>query len=168
MRLPFTYPVKKSSFIFTFIIMFLNLSFYGQVKVKDTFFIKKDSIRGTAQSIFIDPNRNSEFYHNISYWKFLEFDAESFKISTDYFEENKLKLTKRKPVIPWTKWVILKQYHGKFYAYHPCDFYTHYRVSVNDSAYIDWTGEGPVANKILSQQKINDNTYTYILYDKIK
>jgi hypothetical protein len=72
-------------------------------------------------------------------------------------------LTKAKPIIPWTNWVTLKQHKGQYYAYHPCDFLFHFRQSINDTTFIDWTGEGPVANKILEQKKIDSKTYEFIL-----
>ena len=33
------------------------------------------------------------------------------------------------------------------------------QVSINDIAYLEMTGEGPVANKILKQRKINNATF---------
>jgi hypothetical protein len=155
--------------ILTIVIIGLTFPLMGQVNSIDTVFIQKDSLLGAVQSIYFDNNRNSKFYDKINRWKFLRFENESYKNSTDYLKENKFILIKKVPVIPLTKWVALKQYKGNFYAYHPCDFYTHFRASINDTTYIDWTGEGPVANKIIEQKKINDNTYEFKLtgiYDK--
>ncbi len=155
--------MKKLRNILTIVIIGFAFPLFGQTNLNDTIFIQKDSVLGTAQSIYFDNNRNSKFYDKINYWNFLQFDNESFKYSTDYLKENKQILIKKKPEIPMTKWVTLKQYKGNFYAYHPCDFYTHFRASINDTTYIDWTGEGPVANRILNQKKINDNTYEFKL-----
>lgn len=149
--------------ILTIVIVGLTFTIYGQEISNDTVFIQKDSLLGTAQSIFIDNNRNSNFYDRINDWEFGLYDAESYKLSTDYLKENNLVLTKRTPTIPWTKWVQLKQHKGEFYVYHPCDFLFHFKASINDTTYIDWTGEGPVANKIIKQKKINDNAYKLIL-----
>lgn len=146
--------------ILTLIIIGLTFPAFGQ---SDTIFIKKDSLLGPAQSIFFNNNPNSEFYDKINYWDFLTFDNESYKNSIAFLKEKKLTLTKKTPIISQTKWVTLKQYKGTFYAYHPCDFYSHYRVSVNDTTFIDWTGEGPEANKIITQNKIDDNTYEFQL-----
>lgn len=144
----------------TVIIIGLTFPAFGQT---DTIFIQKDSLLGTAQSIFFDNNPNSKFYDKINYWSFLMFDNESYKNSMDFLKEHKLTLTKKTPVIPQTKWVTLKQYKGTFYAYHPCDFYSHNRISINDTTFIDWTGEGPEANKIITQKKIDDKTYEFQL-----
>jgi len=142
------------------IIIVLTFPAFGQA---DSIFIQKDSLLGTTQSIFFDNNRNSKFYDKINYWGFLNFDNQSYQNSMDFLKENKLILTKKTPVISQTKWVTLKQYKGKFYAYHPCDFYSHFRISINDTTFIDWTGEGPEASKIVAQKKIDDKTYEFQL-----
>ena len=160
--------MKPQQNILIIVLNLLIFSLYGQVSSKDTVFIKKDSVYGTAQSIYFENNSNSQFYDAINYWGFLPYDQESYTYSINYLKENKELLTKKPPVIPFTKWVLLEQYKGKFYAYHPCDFLSHLRVSINDTTFIDWTGEGPVANKIIDQKKINELTYEFKLtgYDK--
>ena len=87
------------------------------------------------------------------------FDKESYDNSLDYLKKSKTKLKKQVTIIPSKKWVTLKKYNGQFYAYYPCDFYSYFQVSINDTTYIDWTGEGPVANKIKNQRKLNDTTF---------
>ena len=146
--------------ILTIITIGLTFPAFGQA---DTVFIQKDSLLGTAQSIFFDNNKNSNFYDKISYWEFLLFDEDSYKWSMNFLKENNLTLTKRTPVISQTKWVTLKQYKGTFFAYHPSDFYSHYRISVNDTTFIDWSGEGPIANKIIDQKEIDNKTYEFKL-----
>ncbi len=131
--------------------------------LNDTLFIFRDSVEGTAQSIFFDNNRNSHFYNDINGWSFQANDLESYTASINYLKEKNLKLNKKKPIIPYTKWITLKRYKGVFYAYHVCDYYHHYQASINDSTYIDWTGEGRDANQIVGQKKIDDQTYEYQL-----
>jgi len=132
---------------------------FGQQSKQDTIFIRKDSLKGVSQSIFIETNKNSKFYKNITSFKFGMFDKESYDESLDYLKKNKIKLKKQKTFLLSKKWIALKLYSEQFYAYYPCDFYSYYQVSVNDTTYIDWTGEGPIANKILSQKKLNDTTF---------
>lgn len=132
--------------------------------VNDTVFLYRDEIEGTSQSVFFDENRNSAFYDDL---KVSDSDLsadESYQFSINNLKENNLKLIKQKPIIPDTKWVVLKQYKGKFYAYKVCDFYHQYQISINDSTYIEWTGEGPEANQIETQKKIDKNTYEYTLH----
>jgi len=147
------------------IIVIIGLTFplYGQVNFNDTVFIERDSLLGTAQSIYFDSNRNSKFYDIINNWEFSGHDSVSYKNSTDYFMKNNQRLTKRTPIIPITKWVILRQYKGEYYVYCPCDFLFHHMTSINDTTYVDWTGEGPFANKIIKQKKINNYTYKFKL-----
>jgi hypothetical protein len=128
----------------------VTFQLFGQNIAKDTTFIFKDTVDGELQTIFIDNNKESTFYDRIANFNFLHFDNDSYKYSTDYFKEQNITLTKVKPVITWTNWVTLEQYKGKYYAYHPCDFLFHFRQSVNDTTFIDWTGEGPVANNVSS------------------
>ena len=149
--------------ILALIITGLTFPLSGQVISSDTVFIKKDSLLGTSQSIYFDSNRNSKFYDRINNWEFDKYDSTSYKYSIDYFKDYNLILAKRTPIIPFTNWIILKQYKGKYYVYHPCDLLFHFKVSINDSTFIDWTGEGPVANKIIRQKKISDNKYKFKL-----
>lgn len=155
--------------ILAFLLIVLTLPLYAQHSSQDTVFIRKDRVLGSAQSIFFASGKDAKLYDNISRFEFGLYDDESYQISTEYFSLHNIQLKKHTPVIPITRWVTLKEYHGQFYAYYPCDFLHHFMASINDTTYIDWTGEGPVANTILSQEKINGTTYRFSLsgiYDK--
>lgn len=161
--------MKTEIYILTFFTLTICQNIFGQTTKTDTTFIRKDSLKGTSQSIFYETNKNSKFYENITSFSFGSFDKESYDNSLEYLKTNKLYLQKHKTVLPSNKWITLKQYQGQFYAYYPCDFYNYYQTSINDTTFIDWTGEGPVANKIVSQKKMNKTTYELKLngiYDK--
>jgi hypothetical protein len=144
----------------------LSLSVKSQVNPKDTVFIYKDSLLGLSQSIYYDNNMKSKFYDYISDFNFQEpSDSRTYKYSMDYLKKNNLTLTQKTPIIPWLEWITVKQFKSKFYAYCPCDFYYHYKVAINDTTYIDWTGEGPIANQIIIQKKIDNKTYKLKLKD---
>ena len=145
--------------ILTVLICVITQSAFGQIKKSEITYIWKDSIKGFSQSIFFETDKDSNFYDNITSFKFGLFDKESYESSLDYLKDNKIELSKKRNILPSTKWITLKQYQGKFYAYCPCDFYTYYKVSVNDTTYVDWTGEGPIANKINNQKKVDDTTF---------
>jgi flagellar assembly factor FliW len=130
----------------------------------DTVFIFKDSVKGFSQSIFFEENKNSKYYDAITSFEFDLNDTESYKNSLEFLNDKKIKLKKQKTILPYTKWINLKQYKGEFYAYHPCDFYSFYKISISDTTYIDWTGEGPIANKIMFQKKVNDSTFEMKTY----
>jgi hypothetical protein len=151
--------MKITHLILTFIISIASQSVFGQNPKSDTVFIRKDSLRGVSQSIFYETNKNSKYYKNITSFKFGEFDYDSYAYSLEYLKKNKIKLKKQKTILPSKKWIKLYRYNEQFYAYYPCDFYNFFKVSINDSSYIDWTGEGPIASKISYQKKINDSTF---------
>ena len=132
---------------------------FGQVKKEENNYIYKDSIKGFSQSVFFETNKQSLFYRNINSFALSDFDKDSYTNSLKHLRLNKISLTKKKTIVPSKEWITLKQYKGKFYVYHPCDFYHFYKMSINDSTYIDWTGEGALANRIVSQRKINDSTF---------
>lgn len=159
------YKLLMAIRMFVWIILLIGITFhgFGQRIEKDTTFIFKDTVNGELQSIYIDYNPNNEYYKRLSDFKFFNFDEESYRNSLNYFIENNIKLPKKKPLIPYKNWVSLKQYREKFYVYYPCDFLFHFSQSINDSTFIDWTGEGPLANKIIDQKKIDRNTYLYEL-----
>lgn len=138
----------------------------------DTLFIQKDNLLGTAQSIFLEKNKDSKLYERILFFDIDELynGAYTYNHSMEYCKENNIEfeLTKRLPIIESTKWVILKKYKNVFCAYRPCDFYFYYKASFNDTTFIDWTGEGPIANKIINQKKIDDKTYYFQLRGSLK
>ena len=129
-------------------------------KRNDTLFIIKDQKLGTKQSIYFENNKNSKFYEELKDYEFDDFDQQTYNESLKNINQ---KLNKQKPVFSETKWLPLYSYKNKYYVYNPCDFYTEYKVSINDSTLIDWTGDGPIANLILSQKKLRDNHYEFNL-----
>jgi hypothetical protein len=141
---------------------------FGQTAKNDTTFLLKENIDGELHTIFIDDNKNSKYYGPVSNFKFgedgmSEDDRVSYKLSLDYLMANGRALARKTPIVPWKAWVTLKQYKGKFYAYYPCDFYFRFSHSVNDTTFIDWTGEGPVANRIIYCKKIDLKTFEFQL-----
>ncbi len=128
----------------------------------DTIFLSKSTEKGTAQSVFIDTNRNSKFYPTTSF-QFDKRDSLSYFTSIENLKKNKIALAHQTPVIEWTKWLDLKIYKGNYYAYHPCDFNSFHALSINDSTLINWKGEGPEAVKIIAQKKIDSSTYYFNL-----
>jgi hypothetical protein len=127
--------------------------------VADTVFLLKDA----THAIYIDSGRNSKFYNFISDFTFGQFDNDSYGYSLDYLKTRKLRLTKNNIRGIPREWVLLKYYKNRFYTYHPSDFYSHFKVKITDTAFIDFSGEGPCANKILSYKRIDKNTMAFSL-----
>ena len=152
--------VRNRMILLRYILIFFSVSFAsqglsGQSKTGDTVFILKER----HHSIFIDNNRGSKFYGDICDFSMDEFEQRSYNNSLDYLREKGLKLTKRTIGDVPPKWIALKQYKKRYYSYYPSDFYTHYKIGLTDTTFIDYTGEGPLASKILSFRKIDGRTY---------
>jgi hypothetical protein len=131
----------------------------GREVTADTLFLLKDA----THAIYIDSGRNSKFYDDISDFTFGRFDNDSYGYSLDYLKSRKWKLTKNNIRDIPREWVLLKYYKNRFYTYHPSDFYSHFKVKITDTAFIDFSGEGPCANKILSYNRIDKNTMAFSL-----
>ncbi len=154
---------KTQCNIFTILIILVSSQSFAQKTVNDTIFLLKENYKGIYHSIFIDTDKNSKFYNQISDFSFSEFDKDSYNYSMEYFNENNILLTKTIIKDIPKEWICLKFYKGEFYSYKPSDFYTHYQASINDTTFIDHTGEGPVANKILSFSKTDSITFEFKL-----
>jgi hypothetical protein len=152
--------MKMVHFLFL-IIVFLSKIVFSQSAKIDTVFLLKDLHDGVYQSIFIDHNRNSNYYEDLNVFDFKE--SISYQVSLDYLANSNQILIIQQPILYALNWVPLKKFRGAFYVYKPCDFYTNLSFSFNDSTFIDFTGEGAIANKILSQKKIDDKTFSFEL-----
>lgn len=148
--------------IVSFITLYLITSnLFGQNNSTDTIFIQKDSLLGTSQSIYIDHDHNSKSYDFINNWDFNEFTFDGYAESLALLKINKQTLRNRKPVIPITNWIPLKKYKDSFYVYSPCDLGYHSKISINDTTFIDWGGEGPNASYIIRQNKISNYLFEF-------
>lgn len=141
---------------------------YGQKSKNDTIFFQNDTVepsiyKSNVRYTFIDPNRHSKYYKDLVRFRFGEFDDKTYGSSLEYLKDKNEKLTKKNPDVFATKWVILQTYHNNFYVYYPCDFYNYFKQSINDTTFIDWTGEGPIANKIIDARAIDSSTYFFQL-----
>ena len=148
---------------FKFILAVVNLIFYntavGQKTIADTTFLLKEP----EHSIFINHSKTTKFYNHISDFKLDQFDKDSYEYSLQYLKDKGLRLTKINMKDVPKNWIILKYYKKKFYTYHPSDFYSHYKISITDTAFIDYAGEGPMANKITLYKKVDDQTFQFSL-----
>lgn len=139
------------------------LNSFGQKPVADTIFLRREINDDTYHAIFIDTSKTSKFYDLISDFKFGEFDQQSYDYSLDFLKSKNIRLTKSTVNDIPKKWIILKYYHGKYFTYKPSDFYAHYKVEITDSTFTEYTGEGPLANKILRYSKEDDKTFSFSL-----
>jgi hypothetical protein len=150
---------KIAVYIMIFFSCTISKKLIGQQLEDDTLFLLKNG----DHTIFVDNSIKSKFYNEISDFKFEKFEKNSYAYSLAYLKENNLKLTKKNISDLPKKWIILKYYKNNFYTYCPSDFYSHFKVSISDTAFIDYGGEGPMANKILSYKKIDNKTFSFVL-----
>ncbi len=147
----------------TYILLVFSFTFpqksQAQEKSTDTLFLLKK----LDHSIFIEYSKKSKFYKYISDFKFAKADSESYNNSLNFLKSKHVKLTKRKITDLPKKWIALKYFNKNFYTYYPSDFYSHFKVSITDTAFIDFGGEGPTANKIIDYKKINGQTFSFSL-----
>lgn len=127
-------------------------------------YLLKTNTDGVKHRVFIEYNRQSRFYREISRFDFDEYDKTSFANSLEYLKENGLSL---QPVgidksLP-RKWINFRQYQGKYYAYYPSDFYCHWMAGITDSAYVEYACEGPEANQIVSYLNPDPKTHRFNL-----
>jgi hypothetical protein len=156
--------MKKRYFILTIIFAVSCLQVHGQTFDRDTILFNDDTEYDTKQFIFIENNRNSEKYRAIGTFTFSRFDSIFYNMSIEYLHSNSFSLrqTKISDELP-RKWIPLNLYKGGYYVYSPCNFLYHYKVIIADTAYVDWSGEGPEANKVREFQKIDDKTFAFKL-----
>ncbi|HNY30422.1 MAG TPA: hypothetical protein PKO15_06010 [Fibrobacteria bacterium] len=131
----------------------------GEIPGSDTVFLSKQIQDGRLVGVYVDPDRGSRFYRNLTRFSMDGFDSITYGNSLDRLREQGLKLGKVKNSVPWTRWVALVEHQGGLYAYHPCDFLFHRAWSINDSTAIEWTGEGPFATKVQWQRRSGPGTF---------
>jgi hypothetical protein len=155
--------MKKQNYILAIVGIGTSVCLFGQGNVKDTIFIRNDDMEPTSRLIYVEPNRNSLQYDKVSSFEFEGVEHDSYQYSIDFFEEKNIPLIKNTPIIPKTKWVALFQLDGTYYTYQRCDFNSHSKVNITDTAFIEWTGEGPLAYQVVEQKKIDANTFSFKL-----
>ena len=150
---------KLSTYIIFLVSFIFPQKSIPQKLIADTTFLLKE----LDHSIFIDYSRKSKFYDYISDFKFGKYDSDSYNYSLKFLIDKRIKLTKNNVADFPKKWIILKYYKNNFYTYYPSDFYSHFKVTITDTAFIDYGGEGPIANKILTYKKVDAKTFLFSL-----
>jgi hypothetical protein len=141
---------------------------FGQTVRNDTvFLLEKYYPNGDGKpwyhAVFIDTNKKSRFYDQISDFNMNEYHQSHYNWSVENLREKKIALTKRKITGLPLRWIILYQYKGNFYTYKPSEFSPHLMVNITDTAFIDKVVEGPVANKIIDFTQTDDKTFQFKL-----
>lgn len=164
-------PVMPVAIIFTTILLLCSNSvLWAQTTNRDTTFLLKNT-KGTQHYIFIEPNKASPFYDEVADFSIEGLGEQSYQNSLAALHERHLELGRIDIADFPTQWIITHQYKGQCYLYRPSDFYTHFQMGLTDSSFVDYTGEGPIANKILRFTKKDKSTYLFVLtgmYDSVR
>lgn len=150
-------------------ILLLILSFFlcnilsAQFKQNDTLFFVRELNDSLYHRVFIDTNKKSAFYTYVSDFNISGFDIDTYKRSLNYLYSKKLTPKKLALTNIPREWVRLETYKGQIYVYSPADYYSHYKVKITDSLWIDWTGEGPEATYIQKLTLLASSTYQFTL-----
>lgn len=146
----------KKGFVLLAVIL-CKLSVSGQ----DTTFILRETVNGAYHAIFIDSNKNSKYYNRIAAFGLNRSDSDLYSASVKYLNEKYPGKFKKVSFELPRQWVPLHYYKGKYYLYSPNDYMSNYLAGISDTTYIDYTGEGPVANRINSVTQVDSNTYEF-------
>lgn len=127
--------MKNKLMIFLLIFLFIMIN----AQAKDTIFLKNDKF----QKIFIDKNKNSEYYKLIA-------DFTGFKISKDSLKIKQQSLN--------IKWVQIYNYKGGYYLYSPCDQINDLKYVINNND-VQVKSSEIITYKIVSLKKRKYNVY---------
>ena len=131
---------------------------------QDTSFIFKNTANGVYHAIFIEQKPDSKYYDWIAGFTFDKNDAREYAWSIKYLkEQNPQPLKKYNTGDLPKQWCSLFRYKGQFYLYSPSDYISNYNVGITDSTYIDYTGEGPMANRINAFLKVSAGKFLFNL-----
>ncbi len=147
----------------------LSLNTYWNLQetiVNDTLFLMRNKTDEYYHFVFIDTDKSSRFYDEISHF---EFDADddtynqTYKYSLEYLKKNSI-TPKRQTIhgLP-LKWIVLYQFKNKYYTYRPSDFINHFKVGITDTTYIEYLTEGPYASLMIDFEKIDNQTFRFYL-----
>lgn len=152
----------KIRYILTALLTMYLCNIYAQsTGKKDTLFLLREKRPTGYHTVFIDTNPASRYYKAISDFSFTGDDKKIYASTLAIVKDKRLTRFTSK-AFP-RKWIKVYQYQNKFYVYYPSDFMSHYMVRVTDSTYIDYYGEGPLANRIISFKRVDSSTYHFKL-----
>jgi hypothetical protein len=147
-------------------ILFVQVKLSGQTRPADTTFILRDTAGGIYHAIYIDNNKNTDYYKWLTDFSFDHYDSSSYLQSVKaIFNENpvrfkKTKITSRLP----RQWCTLYSYKDKYYLYAPSDWGNNSRLMFNDSTVIEFIMEGPYACIIDSFAARDQNTFEFSVH----
>ena len=147
-----TYCIKVA---FVIISLTTVIEGFSQKQLNDTIVLKRSVADPIRSKVFIDPDKNSKYYKQLSYFGYdNNYFSEMVKILEDSAgrqgQVNKL------PGLP-KKWLPLYLYKGKYYVYAPCDGIYIYKIMITDE-YVCETEVGGLYPREFNSLKMIDQT----------
>ncbi|WP_300670313.1 hypothetical protein [Soonwooa sp.] len=129
-----------------------------QTSKSDTIFISKDPEFGSKQSIFIDPNKNSDGYKRLTDFQVDEFSIENYDATLkDLLQKNKNTTALNIDEIS-KNWIEIHLYNNQYFAYKSCDFYNQ-QMAIKDNILTHWSMEGQEPHFIVSAKESKPNIF---------
>jgi len=122
-----------------FVLLLNSFLFYCQEKNNDTIFIKNEK----HHKIYIEKNRNSDWYKYIA--EFRDFNTE---FSSEKIIQFGLK----------SRWMRIYKYQGEYFLYAPCDWMYDTKIIMNDTKFQIQNSETVIFD-IKSIKKSTDNIF---------
>ena len=130
---------------------------FSQKQFNDTIVLKRSVTNPFRSKVFIDPNKNSKYYKQLSYFGYGDkYFSEMAKILED--SAGKKGQSNKLPYLP-KKWLPLYLYKGKYYVYVPCDGIYIYKVMITDKYVCETEVGGLYPRELNSLKMINQTSY---------
>lgn len=145
--------------------LFANQDALGQKNYSDTTFIFKDTSDGMYHMIYLETNKNSEYYKKIADFSFDKSDSlayiESIKSILEVYPQkiSKQEFPSKLPQF----WCNLNLYKDSYYLYAPSDFGFNSNAILTDTSIVKFNMDGPYASIIDSIKTIDQNTFDFYL-----
>lgn len=135
----------------------------GQQK-SDTIFIRRANT-GSYHAIFIDTNRNSQFYTQLENNIQSPFDSTFYFSNIEDIKENKVRFQKDSIKGIPLDWKPLYYYNHKYYVYVPSDGIYANWVKISDSSLLYYAGGEMLVQAINNFQKVEPDKFSFTSTD---
>ena len=135
--------------------------FLKKITDNDSITLLYDSCAPTYRHfIFIDHNRKAKFYEQLSNFAFYTSDQDEYD---DFLQKQANHTPVHLPSDLPRHWAMVHRYKNKFYAYYPSDFGNHYRVQLNENAFVGRQMDGLELKTLHSVSKPDTDTWEILL-----
>lgn len=135
--------------------------FLKKITDNDSITLLYDSCAPTYRHfIFIDHNPRAKFYKQLSNFTFQQSDQADYD---DFLQKQANHTPVSLPSDLPRNWVMVHRYKNRLYAYYPSDFGNHFRVQLNENAFIGYQMDGLELDKLKAVDRTEDNAWDILL-----